>query len=180
MTITSSVNVGVGSVIPEMVSNSSTTTAASSPPMVASTDSTLSFLANTPKPPYYCVIFSSVMRGPTEENPTVMDTYASTAAEMDALAAQQPGLLGHEALRDPSDLRGIFVSYWDSLESIKMWKRNVDHLVAQRMGRDQFYKVYSVRIAKVEREYRWMDPDVAQALRTASESPDCMGVESVS
>jgi len=35
----------------------------------------------------------------------------------------------------------------------------VDHLVAQRMGKESFYERYSVRIAQVEREYSWDEED---------------------
>lgn len=31
----------------------------------------------------------------------------------------------------------------------------MEHLVAQEMGRKVFYEEFSVRVAKVEREYSW-------------------------
>jgi hypothetical protein len=36
---------------------------------------------------------------------------------------------------------------------------NADHVVVQKMGRDKFYEEYHVRVAKVEREYRWTKPN---------------------
>ncbi len=48
---------------------------------------------------------------------------------------------------------GITVSYWESLESIRAWKQQTDHLMAQRWGREKWYSRYTVRICKVEREY---------------------------
>ena len=48
---------------------------------------------------------------------------------------------------------GITVSYWESLEAIANWKQNLDHLDAQFLGRQKWYENYTVRIAKVEKEY---------------------------
>jgi heme-degrading monooxygenase HmoA len=66
------------------------------------------------------------------------------------LASEQPGFLGVESVRE--DL-GITVSYWESLEAIRNWKRNAEHLEAQRLGKEQWYSGFRVRIAKIEREY---------------------------
>lgn len=95
------------------------------------------------KAPYYAVIFTSVS---TENN----FGYSEMAESMETLAKQQEGYLGIEQAR--SEI-GITVSYWKDLESIRKWKQNVDHLDAQRKGRDSWYKSYTVRIALVEREY---------------------------
>ncbi len=72
------------------------------------------------------------------------------ADRMLELAAQQPGFLGVESARDGV---GITVSYWRHLESIKAWKANAEHLVAQQTGRADWYRQYKTRIARVERDY---------------------------
>ncbi|WP_096085452.1 antibiotic biosynthesis monooxygenase family protein [Agaribacterium haliotis] len=100
-------------------------------------------LINTPKPPYYAVIFSSELSEQVEG-------YAEMAASMVELAAEQDGFLGAESARQEI---GITVSYWRDLEAIKDWKANAEHLEAQRLGRDKWYKDFRVRIAKVERDY---------------------------
>jgi heme-degrading monooxygenase HmoA len=66
------------------------------------------------------------------------------------LAAQQPGYLGMESAREGL---GMTVSYWESLEAIRNWKQNAEHQEAQRLGHQQWYSSFRVRIAKVEREY---------------------------
>jgi heme-degrading monooxygenase HmoA len=103
----------------------------------------MSLIAKTPEPPYYAVIFSSLS---TE----VGAAYAETAARMVELAAQQPGFLGVESARENL---GITISYWIDLDSIKAWKRDAEHLMAQKMGREKWYSSYKVRIARVERDY---------------------------
>ena len=71
---------------------------------------------------------------------------------MEQLAAQQPGYLGHENSRDEHGF-GITVSYWSDEESIRQWKRQAEHLLAQKQGRSQWYSEFKVRVARVERDY---------------------------
>ena len=75
---------------------------------------------------------------------------------MAQLASIQPGFLGFESARD---VIGITVSYWDSLESIQLWKQNIHHLEAQTLGKSLWYQHYSVRIAKIERDYLFQSSD---------------------
>ena len=103
----------------------------------------MSLIANTPEPPYYAVIFSSLRSD-------AGDGYAETAARMMELAARQPGFLGVESVREEL---GITVSYWSDLESIQRWKAQAEHLQAQKMGREKWYTQYKTRIARVERDY---------------------------
>jgi heme-degrading monooxygenase HmoA len=94
---------------------------------------------------YYAVIFTSTR---TE----VEAGYAEMAIKMVELAKAQPGFIGMESAR--SEI-GITVSYWESLEAIRNWKVNMEHLEAQEKGKTTWYKNYKVRIAKVEREYEF-------------------------
>ena len=93
--------------------------------------------------PYYAVIFTS-------KRTELDDNYAEIALKMEVLAKQQPGFLGVESAGNEI---GITVSYWESLEAIANWKQNLDHLDAQFLGRQKWYENYTVRIAKVEKEY---------------------------
>lgn len=101
-------------------------------------------LAATPDPPYVAVIFTSVR---TEGD----HGYAAMAAEMERLAAEQPGYLGIEAARDAE--LGVTVSYWRDDEVAQAWKQVAAHLVAQRRGREVWYRDYRVRVATVHRAY---------------------------
>lgn len=103
----------------------------------------MSNIANTPNPPYYAVIFTSIR---TEGD----NGYSDMAQSMVELAKQQPGFLGIESAREEV---GITVSYWADLEAIKNWKANTEHLVAQKTGRSLWYENFKVRISKVERDY---------------------------
>jgi heme-degrading monooxygenase HmoA len=103
----------------------------------------MSEIAKTPEPPYYAVIFSS--------HRTDGDNgYGAMAERMVELAAEQSGFLGVESARATL---GITVSYWESLEAISSWKKNAEHLEAQKLGHKQWYSSFRVRVTKVEREY---------------------------
>ncbi|KAJ6546867.1 putative enzyme [Mycena capillaripes] len=111
------------------------------------------------KEPYYAVIFTSKRKA--QEG----DGYSEMAAKMDALARAQPGFLGMESVSSviedakPDDDRpwqvrsGITISYWADESSIKTWKSNLEHLLAQKKGKENWYLRYDVRISKVERAY---------------------------
>lgn len=100
-------------------------------------------IAKTPAPPYFAVIFTSIRTD-------IDDGYSQTADAMVALAAIQPGFLGVESAREEI---GITVAYWSSLEAIATWKSNADHLAAQKAGRKKWYRAYTTRICRVERDY---------------------------
>lgn len=100
-------------------------------------------LAQTPTPPYYAVIFTSVKMVNNEG-------YDEMANRMVELAQQQPGFLGVESARNEI---GITISYWKDLVSIKNWKENAEHTIAREKGRADWYKAFKTRIAKVERDY---------------------------
>jgi len=74
------------------------------------------------------------------------------AERMVELAAQQPGFLGVESVRDAGGL-GITVSYWESEEAIARWKANAEHQIAQDAGKKTWYGEYRIRVARVERDY---------------------------
>jgi heme-degrading monooxygenase HmoA len=103
----------------------------------------MSEMAQTPKPPYYAVIFTSLR---TDDD----IGYAETAERMMTLAAQQPGFLGVEAARESV---GITVSYWQDLDAIRRWREHAEHLQAQQKGQTNWYSSYALRVAKVERDY---------------------------
>jgi heme-degrading monooxygenase HmoA len=100
-------------------------------------------IAETPNPPYYAVIFTS-LRAEGDKG------YAEMSEKMVQLAKLQDGYLGMESVRVQL---GITVSYWKDLESIKKWRENLEHTVARENGRKLWYKQFKVRIAKVERDY---------------------------
>jgi len=103
---------------------------------------------NSPSTPYYAVIFTSVRT-------TIDDGYGAMSDRMMELAVNQPGFLGVESAREEV---GITVSYWESLDAIKNWKANAEHVLAQKTGRDKWYHSFTTRICRVEKEYSFAAP----------------------
>ncbi|MDO1581798.1 antibiotic biosynthesis monooxygenase family protein [Rhizobium oryzicola] len=110
-----------------------------------------SSFSELPEPPYYVVTFSSQR---TEGH----NGYLAMGQAMAELAAQQPGYLGMESVRG-EDGFGITNSYWKDEESIRAWKRVMDHVAAQTRGRAEWYSRYQVRVALVQRAYGFTKKD---------------------
>lgn len=110
--------------------------------------SRMSPFAQTPAPPYYAVIFTArrTSRGD--------DSYGATADRMVELASAMPGYLGIESTRDAEGL-GITVSYWSSEAAIAAWREQLEHRAAQARGKAEWYEHFELRVARVERAYRF-------------------------
>lgn len=108
-------------------------------------------IARTPRPPYYAVIFTSLMTENTKG-------YEETSNVMLKEAAKIDGYLGIESARNTV---GITVSYWRDLAAIATWKSHVDHQLAQQLGKSTWYAQYKVRISRVERDYDFA-PNLSQ------------------
>lgn len=102
-------------------------------------------IAETPKPPYYAVIFTS-LKSDFDEG------YDAMTEKMMSLAKTQDGFLGVESARNEV---GITVSYWHDLQAIKNWRENSEHSIARETGRKFWYKEFKVRIAFVEKDYEY-------------------------
>ncbi|GLZ41902.1 antibiotic biosynthesis monooxygenase [Actinokineospora sp. NBRC 105648] len=102
-------------------------------------------LAVTPDPPYYAVIFSSLL-SPHDQG------YAEAATRMMDLVQSSPGFLAVDSARG-DDRLGITVAYFRDEESIRAWRDHVEHTTTRERGRAQWYDAYELRVAKVERAY---------------------------
>jgi len=96
-------------------------------------------------PEKFAVIFTS------QRSEGDLEAYAKMSERMLELAGQISGFLGAESVRDPSG-KGITVSYWNSLAAISEWKRNSEHLQAQKLGRSKWYSSFHVSVCRIERE----------------------------
>ncbi|MDR6852437.1 heme-degrading monooxygenase HmoA [Sphingomonas sp. BE123] len=85
------------------------------------------------------------------------DGYAEAAAAMAALAAQQPGYAGIEAVRDAGGL-GITISYWRDEAAALAWRDHPEHARIRDLGRARWYAWYRTEVTRVERSYGWARP----------------------
>ena len=98
------------------------------------------FVKKLPAASYYAVIFIS-------EKKEVLDGYAEMDDKTLELAHEQPGFLGYESVGNGP--RGIFISYWESMEAIQGWRQNATHMMAKSQAA-RWYKKYLSQICKVE------------------------------
>ena len=105
---------------------------------------------------YYAVIFTA------QRSLSGDDMYEITADRMVTLAQQQPGFLGVESVRGDDGI-GITVSYWTDRDAITQWRGHAEHMVAQAMGRQEFYDWYRIRIAEVVSERAFMSDNIVES-----------------
>lgn len=96
-----------------------------------------------PNTNYYAVIFSSTK----SDN---LEGYAEMDEITLKLAQEQEGFLGYESCSQ--DNKGIFISYWQSVEAINTWRNNMTHIQAKSNAK-QWYKRYLSQICKVEHSH---------------------------
>lgn len=95
----------------------------------------------------FVVIFRAKVRQTDHE-------YSQVAARMRELALGQFGCLEFTAVTEGQD--EIALSYWPSEAHIRAWKAHAEHVVAQQLGRARWYESYTVQVAEVTREYRFV------------------------
>ena len=105
---------------------------------------------------YYAVIFTA------QRSLSGDDMYEITADRMVTLAQQHPGFLGVESGRGDDGI-GITVSFWTDRDAITQWRGHAEHMVAQAMGRQEFYDWYRIRIAEVVSERAFMSNNIVES-----------------
>ena len=111
---------------------------------------------------YFAVIFTA------QRSLSGDDIYDITADRMVLLARRQPGFLGVESVRGDDGI-GITVSYWVDRDAIANWRQHAEHLVAQALGRQEFYDWYRVRVAEVVAEHTFIASNIVNAAEGAGD-----------
>jgi heme-degrading monooxygenase HmoA len=78
-------------------------------------------------------------------------SYSETASRMQELAISKYSCTEFTSVTEGG--QEISVSYWNSLEDIKAWKQDPEHLSAQQAGRDIWYKSYRVQVVEILHDY---------------------------
>lgn len=94
--------------------------------------------------PKFIVIFRAKVR-------QIDNEYTQVAARMRELALGQFGCLEFTAVTEGQD--EIALSYWPSEAHIRAWKAHSEHVLAQQLGRNNWYESYTVQVAEITREY---------------------------
>jgi heme-degrading monooxygenase HmoA len=103
------------------------------------------------EPPYYVAVFTTVR---TQEQ----TGYSETNARMEDLVKDVPGFLGMDHAQTPGGL-GITVGYFRDADALAEWRSNAEHRTAQKRGRAEWYRSYTLHVAKVERSHGFTRAD---------------------
>jgi len=75
------------------------------------------------------------------------DDYFSTAKKLKALAYGKYGCQNFVSVTEGEE--EIAISYWRTMQQIRDWKNDPEHRQAQVLGRQKWYKSFSVEICEV-------------------------------
>lgn len=82
------------------------------------------------------------------------DQYLEIAAHLKEQLVKMPGFISIERFESlVTEGKLLSLSFWKDENSLLNWKKNIDHMAAQKKGRASIFKDYRIRIAKVERDY---------------------------
>lgn len=84
--------------------------------------------------------------------------YSQTAQQLREKALTEFHCQHFEALCEND--QEIALSYWNKLEDIQAWHADAEHQVAQQLGRDKWYKNFSVEICEIKKQYA-SDPTIS-------------------
>ena len=109
------------------------------------------------EPTEVAVIFKLFMRADVD-----MEAYRKTSARMHELAEKLPAFI---SLKEHTGADGevIDLARFRDEASLETWKRDPEHLEAQRRGREEFYDHYWIQVLRVVREYAYELPSAAAA-----------------
>jgi heme-degrading monooxygenase HmoA len=77
--------------------------------------------------------------------------YAEMAQEMTALAKTMPGFIDMKLFK-ADDGERLTVVWWQDEETLKGWREQARHRLAQRVGRERWYEYYKLEVAEVMRQ----------------------------
>jgi heme-degrading monooxygenase HmoA len=91
----------------------------------------------------YAVIFKATVA-------ELDDEYLRTAQRLKTLAFEKYGCKDFVSVTEGNE--EIAISYWETEQQIRDWKNDPEHKLAQRKGRDTWYRSFSVEICEVIRK----------------------------
>ena len=97
----------------------------------------------------YAVIFKSKRQDSNSE------LYYENNDALDEKIKSLPGYIKHSGIRHPETREGVTVAYFNSLEAIKKWRKDSEHMDAKKLAKSHFYESYSVEITEVIDSYGW-------------------------
>ncbi len=104
------------------------------------------------KPKEAVVIFKLHMREGVDE-----EAYKATSHRMHELVERWPGFISLKEYTG-EDGEVLDIARFADERSLEAWRRQPEHLEAQRRGREEFYDRYRIQALKVIRDYEFEMP----------------------
>jgi heme-degrading monooxygenase HmoA len=85
---------------------------------------------------------------------TGKDEYLEIAANLKRFLSKLEGFVSIERFQSLVDEGKLLsLSFWETEESIEVWRNLVEHRMAQKKGKDLLFESYRIRVAEVRRDY---------------------------
>lgn len=97
-----------------------------------------------------------------EPNPIRKDTYFKTSNNLKPILETIEGFISIErfqSINEPN--RFLSLSFWEDENAVKAWRNQSAHRKAQKMGRDNLFDNYRLRVVHVMRDYSKFERDQA-------------------
>ena len=95
--------------------------------------------------------------------------YNEMSEEMETLARTMPGFIDVKSYKSDDGER-LTVVRWESEETMRLWRENERHRVAQRAGRERWYAYYKIEVAEVVRARDYSRGDAEHAKKSAQKA----------
>ena len=80
--------------------------------------------------------------------PDVQDKYGPMSKRMSELATTMPGYIAHKGFVAEDGERVTIVEF-ESEEAQAGWRKNAEHIEAQRLARTKFYATYDIKVCRL-------------------------------
>lgn len=91
-----------------------------------------------------------------------MKDYRKLSASLEELYRDSNGFISRESFVSSSENDKLLgISWWEDEESLEVWRNNLQHRLAQKQGREAFFKDYRVTVLSSLRTYSPDDRDQA-------------------
>ena len=82
------------------------------------------------------------------------EEYLKIASNLKEQLVKMPGFISIERFQSlVEESKLLSLSFWEDEESLLKWKANIEHMAAQKKGRDSIFEDYRIRIVEVKRDY---------------------------
>ncbi|RXK03932.1 antibiotic biosynthesis monooxygenase [Arcobacter sp. CECT 8989] len=88
------------------------------------------------------------------------EQYLNIATHLKEQLVKMPGFISIERFQSlVNEGKLLSLSFWEDEKSLLNWKKNIDHMSAQKQGRESIFKDYKTSIAKIQRSYTMESSD---------------------